>query len=150
MATRHLFGSASIEYVAEGGTPVTHLLGAKLLDLAPADVLRRYDFFADDHVARRTVTVGTGVSDLLATIRYEDDPAALKAMLRRGLRSNATLSYLEEAGGDVYPVKLVAVVGASSQDETPIIRDRSRWRLGEWECRVHLRRVDGLTLDGLL
>ncbi|MFW6031006.1 MAG: hypothetical protein ACOC9T_00315 [Myxococcota bacterium] len=150
MATRHLFGSAAITFTPPGESEETHLLGAKLIELEPMDTGERDDWWSVDRENREVVTVGDGVSELIATIRYDDEPGELKRMLRLALRHNLTLIYEPEIGGTSYPVKLVAVVGATSSDRTPISPDRDRRRLGEYEARIHVRRIDGGNLDDLL
>lgn len=150
MATRHLFGNARILWTPPGGSQETFLLGAKLIELEPMDRRARWDWWSADMTEREVVVVGSGVRDLVATIRYDDDPDGLKRMLRLALENDLTLTYHETAGGTGFPVRLVAVVGGSGADAVHIIPDRDRWRLGEYEARVHLRRTDGGTLDGLL
>lgn len=149
MATGHLLGSARLEYTPPGGSLVTHLLAAPLTEL------------------------GVGVRDLAGTVRYENEPAALMALLDAGLR-NVVITYRESAGGTAYPLLLVDVAGAVLREgyyawwspdglarhvtvvgdgpvATQLLRqDRDRLGFGEYETRLHLRRVDGGDLTGLL
>ena len=132
MATAALIGSATITYTPPGGAQVVHQLAAPLLQIEPID--------------REIVTIGTGVYEIRASIRFENEPDELKALLRTAQRSDVTLYYTE--GSNIYPVRLVEVLGAGG-DDTPLTPDRDRYGFGEWECRVHLRRTDGSTLDAL-
>jgi hypothetical protein len=148
MATVQLKGDASFTYTPTGGSLTTHNLAIPLWDVQPVNRGARYDWWAEDYGTREVVTVGDGVSDVLATIRLDNQPAALKTMLEAALREDLTLTYTQDSTD--YYVRLVAVVGASSQDETPLQPDRDRLGYGEWECRVHLRAAGAtLTLDGL-
>jgi hypothetical protein len=161
MASRHLFPvelsgaehageGPQFDYLASGGASVVHLLGAKLINLEPVDVESVFGFWALDNIHRDVVTIDASqVYDLLADIRYDNDPGGLKRMLRRGLQG-ATLNYRNTFAGTVYPVQLVAVVGASDKDLTPIRPDRDLRHAGNYETRIHIRRVDGGSLDGLL
>lgn len=150
MASRHLFGAARFRYLAAGGILTELLLAARLIDLEPVDVRTRHEFWPADHIHREIVTLAVPVYDVIGTIRYENEPDRLKAMLRRGLYAGSTLEYQDREDGPWYPTKLVRVIGATSENEIPILPDRGRFRFGEYECRIHLRRVDGGTLDGLL
>lgn len=160
MATRHLFPVSlrgvehagegpQIAYIASGGSPVTHLLGAKLHNLEVIGARTRHDSWADSKRHRRVITVGDGGEDLLADIRYDDEPDELRAMLFRGLQG-ATLTYRLVTAGTAYPFQLVQVVGATSVDQTPIRPDRDLRAVGNYEARVHLRRVDGGSIAALL
>jgi hypothetical protein len=147
MATAALKGSATITYTPPGGAQVVHQLAIPLLQIEPADRMARYDWWAEDFDNREVVTLGTGVYEIRASVRFENQPDELKALLRTSLRSDVTLFYT--VGSTIYPLRLVAVLGASDMDETPLVPDRDRYGFGEWECRLHLRRTDGSTLDAL-
>lgn len=146
MATAALIGSATITYTPPGGAQVVHQLAAPLLQIEPIDREIRHDWWAADLDNREIVTIGTGVYEIRASIRFENEPDELKALLRTAQRSDVTLYYTE--GSNIYPVRLVEVLGAGG-DDTPLTPDRDRYGFGEWECRVHLRRTDGSTLDAL-
>lgn len=149
MATTQLKGDASLAYVdPTTSLDVLHLLAIPLWGVQPFDNGARYDWWAEDLDSREVVTVGEGVSDILATIRCENQPAALKTLLRLALRHDLVLTYTEDSVE--YAMRLVAIEGASSQDLTPLLPDRDRLGFGEWECRLHLRAAGSTTtLDGL-
>jgi hypothetical protein len=138
---------ATITYTPPGGAQVVHQLAIPLLQIEPVDRMERHDWWAADLDNREVVTVGAGVYEIMATVRFENEPANLKALLRTALRDDVTLFYT--LGSTIYPLRLVAVLGASGADETPLAPDRDRYGFGEWECRLHLRRTDGSTLDSL-
>lgn len=147
MATEHLRGDAFFEWLA-GSTTTQHLLAIPLHELEPVDLQERHDWWSADNREREIVALGIShVQEIYGTIRFDNQPVALKAMLRDALLFNTQLTYYQNSVG--YPVHLVAVVGASSMDETPIKPDRDRHGYGEWECRVRLRRIDGGDLDGI-
>lgn len=150
MATAALRGDARIVYTAPGaGSPTTHLLALQLMDLEPVDAIARHEWWSADMSTRSVLTVGSGVRELYGTIRCDNQPSELKTLLRHALNSDVTLTYRLTAAGTAYTCKLVAVVGAKP-GESGVIPDRDRYGFGEWEVRVHLRRVDGGTFDGLL
>lgn len=150
MATRSVFGDATIDYEDEAGSPVTFTMGCKLIELQPADSQLRYLWEAADGIHDWRVEIGdAGVYELHASIRYDDDPAGLKAMLRRGMQG-AVLTYKITSAGTEYPVKLMAVGGSTNPSRIPIERDRDRWRQGNYEARIHIKRVDGGSLDSML
>ncbi len=152
MATDALKGSARFEYTSpESSTTVTHLLAVPLLAVAPASRRQRFEFWSADETNREVVVVGDGVPEVLATIRCENDPAGLTAMLRAALEHDVELTYFMESGdSDGLPVKVVAIVG-SGGDEIALEPDPDRVGFGEYMVRLQLRRTDGSgTLDRLL
>lgn len=146
MASAHHRGSARITYPAPGGGTITHHLAWPLRELEPADEYIVFEWWSADKTARNVVTVGSGVRELWATIRADNQPAELKALLRAGLIDNVTLSYRRSAAGAAFPFLLVA----TSTGGVRLERDRARGVLGEYEVRIHMRRVDGGTFDELL
>jgi hypothetical protein len=147
MATAALKGSATLAYTPPGGTLTTHLLAIPLWEVRQIDRRARYDWWAEDLDTREVVTVGDGVREILATVRFENEPGAFRSLLRDALTYDLTLVYTESTG--TYPCRLVAILGASDADETPMEPDRDRLGFGEWECRLHLRRTDGGTFDAM-
>src|SRR5688500_4999447 len=147
MATSHLRGDATIIYTPPDDTETVHLLALPFRDIRPIDRGRRHEWWADDLDTREIVTIGDGVSDAWVTIRAENQPVALKRLLRLALRHDLTLTYTEADAE--FPFRLVAVEGASDLDETPLEPDRERHGYGEWECRIHIRALASATLDGI-
>lgn len=153
MATCWLRGSASFTWTPPGGSgTVQHLLAVPLSpgrELVPSVRKRRFDWFADDFASREVVTVGSGVSEVVASIRMDDEPAELMALLGAALDHDLTLDYRWDESGEVFPVRVVEVLGGSP-DEVALTGDRDRFGGGEWEVRVRLRRTDGGSLAGML
>lgn len=145
MATAHKKGTARFEYTLEG-VLTTFLLALPLRELTPVDIQPRFEWWSANESARRIVLIGNGVRDLWATIRMDDEPAALKALLRAGLHDDVVLTYRLSAGGVGYPCKLVE----TDTGEAEIKPDRDRRAFAEYETRIRLRRVDGGHLDDLL
>lgn len=150
MATQHKYGAARFRFTPPGESEETHLLMILLWDIDPVDRMRRFAWVPVGERDRETVTVGEGVAEIVASIRFDDEPAALKRMLRLALRHDLTLTYQESVAGTEYPVRLMAVVGARDDDETPVTRDPDRTAHQAWMARLHLRRMDGGSLDDLL
>lgn len=147
-----LIGNAGFRYTPPGGALTTHLIQAPLREIEAAGVQRRYSAWSLDRTVREVVTVGNGVDEIVATIRYEPNPAALKAMLRHGL-NDVTLTYYPDLDdpNTSYPCKLVSIEGGGAEADAVALRpDRHRYWLKEWEVRIRLRRVDGGTFDALL
>lgn len=146
MATAHLIGDARFTFTPPGGSLTTHKLAIPLWRLSPVDNQPRYVFESADLTARHIVTIGTGVREIWATIRMDNEPGNLRIMLRAGLQQDVTLTYYRTESGTAYPAKLVEVEGG----EVVLTPDRDRYGMGEWEARIRLRRVDGNNFDGLL
>jgi hypothetical protein len=146
MSTRKHYGNAGFKY---GAGPTTHQLAAPLRELRPIALQRRYRRWSLDYTAVDTVVIGAGVDDLLAVIRYDDQPAELRAMLKAGMNGTQLDYYPDLALATLYPFRLVEVQGGSG-DEVAILPDRDRFAHGEYEATVRLRRMDGATVDSLL
>lgn len=146
MASAHRSGSARIEYTPPGASLTTHLLALPLRELEPADEHAAFEWWSADKSSRSVVAVGSGVRDLWATIRADNQPAELKALLRAGLLGNVTMTYRRSATGTAFPFLLVA----TSTGGVRLERDRARAAFGEYEVRIHIRRVDGGSFDDLL
>lgn len=154
MATSHYKGSADIEYTPLGGTSTVHDLAIKLL------VSRREGFrfrrrarvfsrWKADFTDRETFVIGSKVYEAVFTIRFDDEPDAVRSMLEEALFNDVTLNYRPTgSGGSSYPLRVVSVEGSTEVVElTP---DADRGGYGEWQVRFTARRVDGSSLAGLL
>jgi hypothetical protein len=151
MATGHLEGAARFRYTPEGGSEIVHLLAVPLSpvrDIRPSSRVARYDWWAWNNIDRETVTVGSRVPELVVTIRLDDDPVGLLAMLEAALDDDLTLVYQLTASGTEFPVRVVEVMDSQGGD-LGIVGDRGRFGFGEWEVQVRLRRTDGGSLDGI-
>lgn len=154
MATKALTGSADFTYTAStGGGVVTHTLATPLL-ISPQEQFasrrrpRLFQAWNEDGTVREVFTIGTPVDEIDGRIRFENEPAKLRTMLKEGLENDVTLTYRPNGStGSTYPCKLVSVAGGDRVELTP---DRGRYALGEYETTVRLRRVDGNDFEGLL
>lgn len=142
MATAALKGSASL--TPDGGS--AHTLAVPLRDFEVIDRQPRHEWESADLSARNIVTIGDGVRDLWATIRFENEPGALKTLLRSAIYEDTTVTYQEESGGATFDCKVIA----TASGDVALQPDRDRYGFGEYEARIHLRRVDGGTFDDLL
>lgn len=143
MATQGLKDTtAELDYQIPSAATVTHTLAYPFLELERVEVQPRFVFESADLSARHIVTIGAGVQDLWATIRFENEPDELLTLLRAGLHEGATLTYRPAASGPEYECTLVDVEGG----EVALRPDRVRHGYGEWECRIRLRG----DFDGLL
>ncbi len=151
MATAHLSGEARFTYTPQGGSEIVHLLAVPLSpvrELRPSSRVARYDWWAWNNVDREIVTVGDRVPEVVATIRLDDEPVELMAMLETALDDDTTLVYQLTESGAEFPVRVVEVMDSQGGD-LGIIGDRGRFGAGEWEVQVRLRRTDGGSLAGI-
>lgn len=154
MASRHLYGSAELEYTpAEGYDPVVHPLAVPLM-INPAWGFqatrrrRRWETWSADQTVREVFVLGSGVSEIGALIRFEDEPEDLIELLRAGLDDGVTLTYRPYGPyGAEYDCLLVSVADG---DVITLQPDRERFSLGEYEVAIVLRRVDGGTFEAIL
>lgn len=152
MATVQRKGAAEIEY-DDGAGGVVHLLAVPLLVSPNAEfrATRRRPLFSSwnaDGTVRETFTVGEPVDEILGEVRFDDQPAQLRELIRAGLEDDADLIYRPYGpSGDEFPCKLVGQPGAQP-GEIVLTPDRVGFR--EYRAVLILRRVDGGTWDDLL
>jgi hypothetical protein len=135
MAGAALSGSASISYAS-----VTFPLAVPLQEVRQVFPRQRFEFWSADARTRETVLIEGGAADIEATIRCDNDPEGLVALVRYGLESNGTFTYQRVTDGDAIPFVIVSVIGAQ---EITLDRDPDRFGFGEWMIRLRLRRIDG-------
>lgn len=93
--TQHQGTSASLTPANDAGTK--HDLALPLRDLEPSVPRKRHDWWADDLKSREVVLIGDGVSEMLATARFDDEPASLEATLQAGLEDDEVIIYRRES-----------------------------------------------------
>jgi hypothetical protein len=135
MASRALSGDARITW--SGGT---FLLAVPLQRVSQQAPRARFEWWALDQRTREVVAIEGGARDVEATIRCDDTPETLLALLRAGIESDEVMGYQYEAGGASIPFVIVAVIG---QQDIGLEPDPDRFGFGEWAVRVRLRRTDG-------
>jgi hypothetical protein len=141
VASAHLKGSARFTYIPEDDTDeVTLLLAVPLLDVEPAPFRSRFEWWSTDASTRAVVNVGESTQDIFATIRCENQPAALTAMLREALENNVVLSYAKEESATPIVCRVVAIEGAPP-GTLRLQPDPERYGFGEYAVRLHLRAV---------
>lgn len=151
MATENLKGTARFEYTPVDGSPITHLLGTPLSpirEFVPSRLKQRFDWWAVNKTNREIVTIEGGAEEVVCTIRVDNDPVGLKALLQAALEDGVTVDYYPSTGADVIPFQVVEILGGAD-DEIPLTQDRGRFGGGEYEVPVRLRRIDGGTLDAI-
>lgn len=152
MATTAITGNAQFSYTPQGGSPTTHTLAVPL-KFSPAYGFRyryrktRFEAFNSDGTDREVYVLGDATHEIVAEVRYDDEPTALRDMLIEALENNVTLTYSPDGGGTTYPFLLVSVDGDAGE---LISLDPTRYAFGEYMTRLVLRRVDGGNLDALL
>lgn len=152
MSTRVFEGSARLTYTPAGGSETTILLAVKLgimREFTPSRVVSTYDWWTEDNLERKVVTIGTGVREVVFGIRFDNEPVSIMAMLEDAMVNNTTITYTPVESGNTYPHKVVEIIG-SPIGSTTIQQDRQRWGAGEWEVMWRARRVDGGSFDLLI
>src|SRR5688500_3409914 len=117
MASRALYGQAEIGYTPlEEYDEVVHLLAVPLMinpawGFRSARRRRRWEAWNADFTEREVFVLGSAVHEIAAMIRFENQPAQLRALLRAGLEDNVPLFYRPYGPypGDEYECLLVAV-----------------------------------------
>lgn len=135
MAGAALSGSASIAYES-----VTFLLAVPLQDVRQVFPRQRFEWWSADQRSRETILLEGGAADIEATIRCDDDPDGLIALVRYGLEQGGSLTYQAETAGATVPFVIVSVVGSG---DIALNGDPDRYGFGEWSIRLRLRRLDG-------
>lgn len=153
MATAHLRGTAEIEYDDGDGYGTVHLLAVPLL-VSPAAGFsatkrrRVWAIWSADETIRETFVLGTAVDEIVGEVRFENQPAEIRELVRAALEDDAALIYRPYGpGGLEFPCKLVGIPGAQP-GEIPLVPDRVGFK--EYRVTLLLRRVDGGTWDDLL
>jgi hypothetical protein len=135
MATAHLQGTARLQ-----SGSLEHKLAVPLKQITPIHVRQRHEWWSADNTTRETVALGTdAVQDIEATIRFENQPEALQALLASVLEDGAELEYFKEESGAGIACTVVAVNGGDGA--ISLSPDPDRYGYGEWACRVRLRAV---------
>lgn len=112
-----------------------------------ARVKRRWVADSLDLTEREVISVGSGVEEVTMTVRYDNEPASLKALIDTGMNGEVVTFWPNLSGGLSYPGIIVEPQGT----DATIKPDRDRHRShGEWEATFTMRRTDGGTFDELL
>jgi hypothetical protein len=144
--------SASLVYTPSGGAATTHNLALPLgimREFTPSRVISIYDWWTEDLENNRTVTIGSGVREVVFGVRFDDEPNELLDLLWEAITNKVTVTYIPVASGNEYDFKVVEIVGAQSGNIT-IEQDRQRWGAGEWQVMFRARRIDGGTFNSLI
>lgn len=139
-------GAAAFKY--DSGPEITHDLQQPLRDIEPARRQFRAAVASLDFTAYEVVTVGSGVNEIRAVIRYEDDEPGLLDALEYGANGGTLNYYPDTVGspGTFYPSVLIEPSGELIQ----LVRDQDLGNRGEHQIAIRLRRIDGGTYDALL
>jgi hypothetical protein len=153
MASVQRKGAAEIEYDPASGPAVVHLLAVPLL-VSPAagfqSVRRRvmWSRWNADNTIREAFVLGEAVDEIIGTVRFDDQPAELRELIRSGLEDDVDLIYRPYGpSGEDFTCKLVGQPGAA-EGEIILTPDRVGFR--EYTAQLWLRRVDGGNWESLL
>lgn len=140
-----LQGDAGFKYTPSGGALTTLALNAPLKDLHAAQDETHYVRESLDKTVREVTTIGSGVYEITATIRFADDPQDLIEFLKHG-RRGVTLAYFPSlaVSGTSYNCLLIHA------GPVEIAPDGDRYGFGEYQCTVRLRRTSGATWEAVL
>lgn len=145
-----LKGDAGFKYTdPDTASTVTVTLAVPLFRPTPGESDVRFATWSLNRKNRDVVTLDDAVDEVWARLRFHSNVSELKALLRQGL-NDVTLTYYPSLAviGTNYPCKLVALDGADP-NTFALTPDSARYGFGEFEVRLHLRRVDGGTFDGI-
>lgn len=150
MASAAKRGDARFEFTPPGGSSLTSpfLLAVPLSplpDFLVHEARQRFAWRSADRSTREVVVISSSKADLVAAIRFDDQPARLRQLLRHALDDGMALSYKLSAGGTAYPMVVEEVLGGELLTKL----DRDRGMHDEWEATIHvvMARTD---LDALL
>ena len=148
MATESFFGTNA--GLVLGGT--THRLAVPLWPESQGETETVLATWSLDGRTRETLTItDSATAELRATVRYEDEPGALMALLGDAAKDDG-LEYRTDLGDPGTAVACTLVWPLSRSEREDAIRpDRDRYRShGEWETTVVLRRTDGGSWAGVV
>jgi hypothetical protein len=141
MATEQLAGSAEIRWVEDGTEVETHLLRVPLQQVRAAGRSRHQVSESIDFTVRNTITLAQ-VYEIIATIRYDDDPIGLVRLLMAGFRGEI-LTY--DNGTDVFDVYMIE----PSEEAFEVAMDDNYNIFQEGRMELRLRRTTGEPFTGL-
>lgn len=148
MASTVLRGSASFEFTGISGLTSPFLLAVPLdmrAHIQADDREQRFAWRSMDRSTRHVVTVPSDKSDMMAAIRWDDEPTRLRRFLRAGLRDElASLVYKSSSGATGVSVTIEEVMGGPTLISLEQEQAGSTWRA---DIRLVLNASD---LDGLL
>jgi hypothetical protein len=134
--------AAGFKYTPPGGSLTTVTLLVPIVDRAPVQNQNTWARESLDLTVREVWTVGSGVHEISATLRWVDDPEAVLTMLAHG-RNGVTLTYYPDLAvpGTNYPCLLIAdgPIGLAPDS-----------KVGDFRATVVLRRTSGGTWWGIL
>ena len=133
--TAPLHHDAVIRYTLNG-QETYHFLGARLHNPTSNPVQEIHDWSSSDFTARRVISIGSGVFDLTATLRYDGDAWSLEQFLRAA-RQGATLDYLPSAANPSVSFPCVLV------ESGEIAPDPQHSHARRYTVDLRLRRIDG-------
>jgi hypothetical protein len=144
--------SASLVYTPLGGIETTHNLALPLGIMRvfrPQRVISLYDWWSEDLENNRTVSIGSGVHEVIFGDRFNDEPNELQDLIWEAIVNKVTVTYIPVASGNEYPFKIIGQPN-STPGSISIEQDEQRWGAGEWQTLFHARRIDGGNFNNLL
>lgn len=137
-------GDAGFKYTPSGGALTTVALGAPLKRLHPAQDETHFVRESLDKSVREVTTIGSGVYEITATIRFADDPQDLLDMLKHGRRGRTLAYFPSLAVGTSYDCLLIQAGPAE------LAPDPDLYGAGMYTTTVRLRRTSGATWEVIL
>lgn len=154
MASASLLGTNAGFKYSPSGSEVVHRLAYPLLDIDAPEHTTAFEVHMLDGKTRKTVRLvdeGDEVNSIVASIRFENQPEALKMMLRASRLNHTALHYHADLdGAALFTAEVWRVVGEQFPGHIPLQRDPDRYMFQEWMVRVELRRTDGNDFSALI
>lgn len=129
----------------DGSAAQAHDLRVPLQKILPAGSIYRAVRESADRRVREVTTVGAGVSEITARIRYDEAPAQLNEMIAAGVAGHPLVYVPDNTDlDDAYELELI------DPGENWAQQMEQDWvQFQETTLQVRLRRMDGGTLSGL-
>lgn len=126
----------------------TFKLAVALRNVRPAWRLRQWVAESLDYANREVFTVSTGVYEIVADLRYNDDQQALIDFLRYGSYGVPMVYSTANTTGSTAGTAMYMI--EPSGDSIDALMDRQRERFGDLEITCRFRRTDGGSFSTML
>jgi hypothetical protein len=127
----------------ENGQSYLHYLGAKIRRPVANPVQQVHEHWSADLTSVRAVAIGSGVSDLSGTLRFDGNPESLEQFIAAG-RRKAALEYFPSLANPSLSFPCVMVSAGEIQTDPDL------WFDNRYQVDVRFRRIDGGSWKALL
>lgn len=147
MANTQWGGSSARFGWGTGFTEFTHLLALELQEVRPAHRKTRFVAESIDYATRVVTTIGSGVYEAVAVIRFDAEGGSLTDLFAYWMDGN-TVRYWPDYGGAPGTYHDLLLIEPTELDEIGFDDDQKTF--DEHSIQIRIRRTDGASLSGLL